>query len=211
MKTPKAIIILLTCAISILFSNFAIGETDTKKVFFDDWSKDEDRGMAMHEYGQWTSPSGDFSIQYLKPNEDADMFIIKGKNNKNGNQFILGYGYRSADIKWIKINGSEVAIVDHGITTGINELLIVRPFPANDWDLIYKTPPLWGRQNLSIDHCYWTFLDIDEPSGTIRLKVAWTFSNITNDEKLNMSTERIFKIPLFYTGKPKDPREAKRP
>jgi len=165
-------------SLGLVFSGSAFA-ADAKPLayLFDDWAVGESGGGAMHPFGSWRSPSGDFSILVLKSGEDSDAFILVGRSLTGVKDLVLGYGYRDVDITWLQLSAGEVAVVDHGVSTGLNELFVMRPLGARGWDLIYKTPIPWAPRGLAVDHCYWSIVAVDASLGSLRLKASWTFSS----------------------------------
>ncbi len=191
------LLVLMWLTLVLSGSAFAV-DLKTPAYLFDDWAKGESENEEMRVFATWKSPSGNFAIEFLKSGEDVDVFTLIGKSLTDGQEVVLARGTYSVDIKWIRMNAGEVAVVDHGISNGLNELFVLKPTGAKGWDLIYKTPNRWAPDGLAVDHCYWSVVGVDKDLGSLRLRASWTYSNVSNSAKKKMSTEGTYNIPLFF-------------
>ena len=167
-------------------------------LLFDDWSKEENEPSALREMASWKSPDKLFTIILLKVDEDAGRFKLIGRQLNNGREVALGYGNNAVNVRWIETKAGAVAVIDHGISSGLNELFVIRPVAAQDWILMYKTPPHWGPDGLAVDHCYWSIVSVDVALGTLSLKAAWTFSNASRSKSKELTTEAEYTVPIYY-------------
>jgi hypothetical protein len=177
---------------------FGAPDSAPRALLFDEWGKGENGGGEMKEFQSWKSSKGQYTLSYLKADRDRVAFTLVGGTPIDGKSVVLGHGLYGVDVTWIQTSVGEIAIVDHKISGGLNELFVVKPSNPGNWILLYRTPSPIAPNELAMDHCYWRVVSVDADAGSLRLKAAWSFSNMSNSARKSAVTEGVYEIPLFY-------------
>jgi hypothetical protein len=193
----------LVLVLTVSLANSAQAANRQRAVLFDYWAKDESTNGMTNVFAAWRSPSGEFSITFLKSGQDSSACILVGQNGKVADQSvtILGYGLFGADVKWFATKAGEMAVINNQTDNGANEILVVMPKRTKKgvaWSLLYRTPESLAADHLTVAHCYWSLVKLDPNLGSMRLKASWDYSDVTNDQRRKMKTEGVYDIPLFY-------------
>jgi hypothetical protein len=193
-------LVCLTCVACRTFADGLQAKHEHASLF-DHWAIGEKSIGVTNTFGVWDSFDRRFRIICLKATRDSDPFILVHCDLKGQNRYVLGYGLRGADIKWVNTQIGEIAIVDNQVDNGINEIFVLFP-PLNgansenkEWKLLYRTPEL-SAAYLTVFHCYWTIKKIDPDLGTMELNGFWEFSELSNKSRVLKPV--TFNIPLFF-------------
>lgn len=177
-----------------------------RNCLFDDWAANQTLNGVEHEFAVWQSPNGKYAIRFLKSGEDSDVFVLVGQNLPDGKKTVLGYGLYGVEITWFQTSLGNIAVIDHAISAGFNELFVVMPdgHKGASWRSLYRTPEPFAATRSAISHCYWHVVKLDSDLGSLRLTASWNFSGISNAEAETIKTEGQYDVPLFYGAKPRD-------
>jgi len=198
-RVAKRLLFIVLLGIKVSLADFlARADSAPSVLLFDEWAKGEDGGGKMKEFKSWKSSSGRYTLSYLKADRDLVAFALVGMPSTDGKPVVLGHGLFGVDVTWIQTSVGEIAIVDHKISGGLNELFVVKPSNRGNWVLLYRTPNPLAPNGLAMDHCYWSVISMDADAGSLRLKAAWSFSNMSNAARKAAVTEGVYEIPLFY-------------
>jgi hypothetical protein len=170
-------------------------------VLFDDWPPGPNHDDLAQIFGSWASSDKGFVITSQKSGRDSDALVLIGRTAKVRNEVVLGYGLRAVDVKWFETKAGSVAVVNHFIDNGINELFVLMPRMigrSTSWDLLYKTPSRSAAGSLTVAHCYWTLIRLDPELGIMQLKGAWDFSEPPRVMGKKILSEATYRVPLFY-------------
>src|SRR4051794_22121619 len=198
-RVAKSLTLIVLLGMNLSYAESLAGaDNASRALLFDEWGAGEDGGGKMKEFKVWKSSSGQYRLSYLKADKDLDAFTLVGGSSIDGRAVVLGHGLYGVDVTWIKTSAGEIAIVDHKIMGGLNELFVVKPSSPVKWLLLYRTPNPLAPNELAMDQCYWSVVSVDPDMGSLRLKGAWSFSNMTNAARKAAVTEKVYEIPLFY-------------
>jgi hypothetical protein len=188
------------CAVTTPSSK-ASADDNSPAYLFDERPPGYPTNQATNMIKSWPSKSRHYTLSMLKANH-VDGFALVARSGADKKGTVLGYGGEGLDVKWYSSTAGEIAIVDHQVYIGFNEIYVVKPSLASGrvvWELLFRTPDSrFTANDWTIAHCYWEVVRLDLDLGSIRLKGGWDFSNTTNEQRKNLNTEATYDVPLFY-------------